>query len=142
MNPRRAGTLGACDANTSEGDMPRIVIAEDDPDTRELICCALRPIAGEVREAASGLELLELIAHDGPFDLIVTDLAMPQVDGVRAIAMVRNAGVHTPILLVTAYPPESASENGLTSALFGNVQLVRKPFALAALREAAVALMT
>lgn len=115
--------------------MGRVIIAEDDPDTRALMRAALRPLDCEVFEAGSGLELLELIAYGGPFDLIVTDLAMPHIDGVRVIAMVRNARVQTPILIVTAYPPDDVGES-TTRWLGEEVKLLRKPFGLHALRHA------
>ena len=117
--------------------MRRLVLAEDDEDTRALMRSALGSLDCEIREAASGLELLECLAYEGPFDLIVTDLAMPHLDGVRAIAMARNAGLKTPVLLVTAYPPD----DGASGDWLGDVRLLRKPFGLSALRTAVTDLM-
>lgn len=119
----------------------RIVIAEDDVDTRALIKAALRPLDCELRETGSGLELLEAIAFEGPFDLIVTDLAMPHIDGVRVLAMLRNAGMNTPAILVTAYGPQDVQDDGKTGDLLGNVHLMRKPFGLSALRRVASSLL-
>jgi CheY-like chemotaxis protein len=122
----------------------RVIIADDDPQTRELIRAALRPLNHEVRETSSGLELLEALAYEGPFDLIVTDLMMPSIDGIRVIAMARNAGVETPILVVTAYPPQDLAGDGDTATSLrwlGGATLIRKPFGLADLREAAAALL-
>jgi two-component system, cell cycle sensor histidine kinase and response regulator CckA len=114
--------------------MGRVIIAEDDPDTRALMRAALKNMDCEIVEAASGLELLELVAYGGPFDLIVTDLAMPHIDGVRVIAMVRNAGLNTPVLIVTAYPPDDVGDG--SAKWLGDVKLLRKPFGLQALRHA------
>lgn len=119
--------------------MGRVIIAEDDLATRELIRTALRPLECEIVETASGLELLERIAYEGPFDVIVTDLAMPCIDGVRVIAMVRNAGVDTPVVVVTAYPPEDV--DGETARWLGEVRLVRKPFGLQELRRTVAPLL-
>jgi len=117
--------------------MARVVIAEDDVDTRALMRAALRPLDLEIHEVGTGLELLERIATAGPFDLIITDLMMPHIDGVRVIAMLRNAGLVTPVLMVTAYPPD----DGPAAEWLGQVRLLRKPFGLVALREAASALI-
>jgi CheY-like chemotaxis protein len=117
--------------------MARVVIADDDPEIRTLLRAALGPRDHQVRETASGLELLEALAYEGPFDLIVTDLMMPHIDGVRVIAMARNAGVETPVLIVTAHSPDDEP----TAAWLGRARILRKPFALASVREAARALM-
>jgi CheY-like chemotaxis protein len=119
--------------------MGRVIIAEDDAATRELMRTALRPLDCEVVETCSGLELLERIAYEGPFDVIVTDLAMPCIDGVRVLAMVRNAGVETPVLIVTAYPPADLDETDAHT--YGEVQLLRKPFGLNELRSAVSSMM-
>ncbi len=115
----------------------RVIIAEDDLDTRYIIRLALRPLECEIVEASSGLELLEALAHQGSFDLIITDLAMPYIDGVRVVAMARTANLRTPVLLVTAYPPDDMA----TVQWLGDVWLLRKPFALSSLRAAAEGLM-
>ena len=116
--------------------MCRVVIAEDDFETRSLMRLALRHMSCHILEVGSGLELLEAIAYDGPFDLIVTDIAMPHIDGVRVIAMARNAGVNTPILVVSAHVPEDT-----TAAWLGEVKILRKPFGLQALRQAVTSLL-
>ena len=116
--------------------MCRVVIAEDDAETRSLMRLALRHMRCEIREVGSGLELLEAIAYEGPFDLIVTDIAMPHIDGVRVIAMARNAGVKTPILVVSAHAPDDTG-----AAWLGEVKLLRKPFGLQALRQAVTSLL-
>jgi CheY-like chemotaxis protein len=114
--------------------MRRVVIAEDDPETRALMCLALGTMGCEVVDVGTGLELLETLAYAGPFDAIVTDLAMPHIDGVRVIAMVRNAGLRTPVLVVTAHAPAELDHNA--TRWLGDVTLLRKPFGLNALRGA------
>ena len=116
--------------------MCRVVIAEDDVETRSLMRLALRHMSFEIREVGSGLELLEALAYEGPFDLIVTDIAMPQIDGVRVIAMARNAGVTTPVLVVSAHVPDDT-----TAAWLGEVKVLRKPFGVQALRQAVTLLL-
>jgi two-component system OmpR family response regulator len=114
--------------------MRRVVLAEDDPKTRALMCIAISTMGCEVIDVGSGLELLETLAYAGPFDAIVTDLAMPHIDGVRVIAMVRNAGLRTPVLVVTALAPADIDHH--TTRWLGDVTLLRKPFGLHALRGA------
>jgi CheY-like chemotaxis protein len=112
----------------------RVIIAEDDEATNTLMRLALGVFDCEVTQTHSGLELLERVAFEGPFDVIVTDLMMPQLDGARVIAMMRTAGVATPVLVVTGHPTERAPE-------FEDVQLLRKPFALDAFRQAVRAVL-
>lgn len=120
--------------------MHRVVIAEDDPATRTLMSVALSAMGYDVVDVGNGLDLLETVAYAGPFDVIVTDLAMPQIDGVRLIAIMRNAGVRTPVLMVTAHAPEDMGEDA--TEWLGECTLLRKPFGIGALRGAVSELLS
>ena len=110
----------------------RILIADDEEDCRELVSFALDAPGTEISTAASGGELLELVAEGGSFDLIVTDINMPWMEGLQVLASMREAGLTTPVLVITGVmrPDLEASV-----ARMGNAKLLRKPFAIAALRE-------
>ena len=116
----------------------RIVIADDDQDTLDLLHRALRSATTEIVEAASGAELIQRLAEDGPFDLIVTDIQMPWMHGLDVLRSARAADVTTPTLVVTG---ASRAEHQATVARLGNARLLRKPFGIAALREAVAALL-
>lgn len=116
----------------------RIAIADDDPDTLDILRRALRSSTTEILEAASGAELVQLLAEEGPFDLIVTDIHMPWMHGIDVLLSARAAQVHTPALVVTGV---SRLDLQATVARLGNAKLLYKPFEIASLREAVTELI-
>jgi CheY-like chemotaxis protein len=115
----------------------RILIADDDLDDLELLELAVDRDA-DVYTATNGGELFELVAESAPFDVIVTDLDMPWIPGLQALASIRDAGLGTPVLVVTGLDRPRLHD---TIARLGNAMLLRKPFEIAALRRALVALL-
>ena len=74
-----------------------------------------------------------LIALHGPFDLIVTDVDMPWMDGITAIRSARGSEVQVPVLVITGISrPDLAAE----VERLGNARLLRKPICVSALRKA------
>jgi PAS domain S-box-containing protein len=80
----------------------RVLLAEDEPGLRRLAARALRE-AGHVVEAASnGREALDLFrAH--PFDLVLTDHAMPEMSGDQLAVAVKSISASTPVVLLTGF---------------------------------------
>jgi CheY-like chemotaxis protein len=113
----------------------RILVAEDDPAMLSAICRALRQLGYGVVQAESGADLVDQLAGEGPFDLIVTDVSMPWMDGLKAVRSIRTVGLSTPVIVVTAL-----ADQDLTSQVraLGPAILLRKPFDLKEL-EAAIA---
>jgi len=116
----------------------RVLIADDDPDTLQLIALAVHAPGVEVYVAMDGLELLELIAECEPFDLIVTDVSMPSIAGLQVLASIREAGLDTPAIVVTGLDRPALPD---TIARLGKTILVRKPFEIVELRRAIAALL-
>jgi CheY-like chemotaxis protein len=116
----------------------RIAIADDDPDSVELLRLALQNPKTEIREATNGAELVQLLGEDGSFDLIVTDIHMPWMEGLQVLRAARAAKVNTPVLVITglARPELQTKVDRL-----GNARLLHKPFGIAELREAVVELI-
>ena len=106
----------------------RILVAEDDEDLLQTVAGALEAEGAEVVCAESGAELVERMAADGPFGLVITDVSMPWGSGVRAMRLARTAGVQTPVLVMTGLRDEWIPTEVL--ALGDNVALLRKPFGL------------
>jgi CheY-like chemotaxis protein len=92
----------------------RVLVAENDEDTRALIAELLLGEGREVVEVASGEELLHQALNDrttstrfkDPFDVIVTEERMPGGTGLDMIERLRRAGCATPVLLITAFVDE------------------------------------
>jgi len=118
--------------------MARIAIADDDPDSLALLSQALRGPTIEIREADSGVALVLLLAQEGPFHLVVTDVDMPWMDGPAVIKTARASALGAPVLFVTGF---ASAELEATVAELGNARLLRKPIEISALRDAAAALL-
>jgi CheY-like chemotaxis protein len=112
----------------------QVVVADDDPDALELLGDVLRSLPVQVHAASSGAELVVLLADRGPFDLIVTDIDMPWMEGLAVVRSARAAQIETPVLFVSGIdrPDLSASVASL-----GSARILRKPITVAALRSAA-----
>ncbi len=121
--------------------MAKILIAEDDDAVRELVARALNEDGHELTVAADGAAALDALSrHDGEFDLLLTDVKMPVLDG---IALALAAGRDHPevsIMLMTGYADQRERAHGLDALVH---DVIAKPFSLeqikGAVREALVA---
>jgi CheY-like chemotaxis protein len=121
--------------------MAKILIAEDDDAIRELVMRALDEDGHELTGAADGAEALDVLSrHDGEYDLLLTDVKMPVLDG---IALALAAGRDHPdvaIMLMTGYADQRERAHGLDALVH---DVINKPFSVeqikGAVREALVA---
>ena len=86
-----------------------VAIADDDPDVRRILGAALTAAGNDVRTAASGGELLDLVRRIHP-DVAVIDLVMPGMDGLEAIAVMRVEPALSRIPIVAMISREMATE--------------------------------
>jgi CheY-like chemotaxis protein len=88
----------------------RILVAEDDDDTRELMRRTLERRGYEVTTASDGVEAFDLAVRLRP-DLIITDIHMPAADGAHLVRRVRDTPElrATPIIVTTGYGTGSAT---------------------------------
>ena len=105
----------------------------------EQVAEALEQPGFSVLRAGNGTELLEQLANEGPFDLIVTDVSMPWMSGLQVANSARTAEVETPVIVITATTDPTLDQQ--VAALGKNARLLRKPFELDALQAAATALL-
>ena len=114
--------------------MARILIAEDEDDVRGLLARALRQDGHAVVTAGDGAEALDILVREqGAFELLLTDIRMPVMDGIAlALATARDYPAVT-ILLMTAYADQRERASGLNRLIH---DVVTKPFTLATLRAA------
>ncbi len=110
--------------------MQRILVVEDSLTMREWIAAALEELEPPVKldEAGSGFDALRLLPHH-VYDLIVTDINMPDINGLELISFVRNDPRYaaTPLVIVSTESSEEDRRRGL--ALGANAYLV-KPFSV------------
>jgi DNA-binding response OmpR family regulator len=107
--------------------MAKIVIAEDEPDIRELIAFTLRFAGHEVIAGANGQEGYDLTKQHHP-DLSMFDVRMPKMTGYDACKMIKSDPeiANTPVVFLSAKGQENEIEQGLAS---GADDYLLKPFA-------------
>ncbi len=94
--------------------MFRILIAEDDRELRQLFSHVLAKHGYSVVGVSNGREaLIEIEA--GYFDLIISDIMMPEMDGYELVRTLRDAENHTPVLMITAKDAFDAMQLGFIS---------------------------
>lgn len=102
-----------------------IIVADDEKDIRELIGDGLRRLGHTVLEAESGQEALKLI-HSNSVKLLVTDIRMPNGDGISLLKSIREESCQFPVIVMTGFSdvcPEEIYELGAKHILL-------KPFRL------------
>jgi two-component system cell cycle response regulator CpdR len=114
--------------------MARILIAEDEEALCALCARALSTAGHEVKTAGDGGDALELLKREGGrFDLLLTDIRMPVMDGIAlSLAAARDYPEIT-ILLMTGYADQRERAHGLDALIH---DVIPKPFTLAVLRDA------
>lgn len=110
----------------------RILVVDDDATLRELLVDTLSSLEYEVAAATDGVEALEVLTdeHSEPYDLVITDIKMPRMDGVNLTKRLRRYFPGLPVLTITAYPNDKiiseAAPNGS----------IDKPFRISHLEDA------
>ena len=111
--------------------MARILVAEDDDNVRSFVVRALQMSGHDVLDASDGGLALEMVAeHKGEFDLLVSDIKMPVMDG---ISLALSVGADYPdltILLMTGFADQRERAHGLDALIY---DVMPKPFSLQAL---------
>ena len=103
---------------------PKALLAEDDSQLRELVAGYLLQLGYQVQEAPNGAVAIEHL-NDDPFDLLVTDLLMPQANGDSSIQHARKSGACNRFLLMSGnpYDPRFHSYSDSNDSCF-----IEKPF--------------
>lgn len=114
--------------------MARILLTEDDESVRTFVKRALELDGHEITEAEDGGIALEILrARQGNFDLLLSDIMMPVMDGIAlALAAARDFPA-LPILLMTGFADQRERAFGLDSLVS---DVISKPFTLAEIRAA------
>lgn len=113
----------------------RILLVEDSSAMRAFVRAALSDDADvEVVEASSGFEALRLLPRQ-PYDLVITDIHMPDINGLEVIAFMRKSDAHkaTPLLIIST---EAAAKDRDRALALGADGFLSKPFEATALKDA------
>ena len=106
-----------------------ILLIEDDTEAAKFLVKGLRESGHAVDHAADGREGL-FRATEGQFDLVVTDRMLPHIDGLAIIQLMRQKGITTPVLVLSALGSVDDRVRGLKA---GGDDYLTKPFAFAEL---------
>jgi two-component system chemotaxis response regulator CheY len=106
--------------------MTRILAVDDSPSMREMVRIALDSAGFEVAQAVDGQQALEL-ARQSSFDLVLSDVNMPEMNGIELIRALRaeHSYRHTPILMLTT---EASPERKREGKEAGATGWIVKPF--------------
>jgi CheY-like chemotaxis protein len=114
--------------------MAHVLVIDDDADVRTIIRRAVQSEGHIVTEAGDGAEGLRLF-KERPVDLVITDILMPEREGIETIIELRRQRPELPILAISGGSPITERDGLLMSAdLLGATRVLPKPFTLAELR--------
>jgi len=105
----------------------KVLIVDDSKSTRELIVAAIEQLDGfSVYESASGFEALKILPRHR-FDLIITDINMPDINGLELINFVKKNPNYrdTPLFIISTESSETDRQRGLA---LGAAEYLIKPF--------------
>jgi len=112
----------------------RILVAEDDPDSRKLLCTILKIEGWEVVEAEDGAIALDIIKnHENNIDILITDYMMPNLNGIELLGKVREIYPILPVIICTAIDEKEVIRKALR---MGADDFLDKPLRRAKLKEA------
>ena len=114
--------------------MARILIAEDEEGLRSLVARALSQDGHAVTTANDGAEALDVLEREhGAFELLLTDIRMPIMDGIALALATARDHPEVVILLMTGYADQRERASGLDALIH---DVIAKPFSLATIRNA------
>ena len=110
--------------------MKRVLIVDDELSMREMLAILLKKEGHDVRSAGSRSEAAQTLA-DGPVDLVLTDIKLPDGDGLEILRHVKAAAPATPVVVMTAY---GTTELAVAARKLGAEAYILKPFDVDELR--------
>jgi len=117
----------------------RILFVDGDQTIGEAVTAMLKEMGHEVRKETSGMDALAVFSHDpGAFDLVITDLGMPDISGLLLAEKFFKMRADVPLVLLTGAEGEALSRTRETGIRW----YCMKPISTAALREAVESALT
>jgi len=109
---------------------PRVLVVDDEPDLLELLELTLSRMGLETVCAQSVGEAVQLLDKD-PFDLCLTDMRLPDGEGLRVVEHITHKGLDVPVAVITAF---GSAENAVAALKAGAFDYLAKTVALEQLR--------
>ena len=102
----------------------KILFVDDDPNMQKMVELFIRKSKHQLSCAKNGRSALKILENN-KFDLIITDIQMPELDGLALIDEIKKLNIEVPIVIVSAFGQESMSQKAITKGAF---KIVHKPF--------------
>ena len=102
----------------------RVLVVDDELNMRRVLEIMLHKMGHETRTASDGQEALALVQHES-FDLVLTDLRMPKLDGIGLLDALRTQGIEVPVIILTAY---GSVEGAVAAMKQGAYDYILRPF--------------
>lgn len=117
------------DTPACSGHKYAILIVDDEPSLRDILSQILDGY--HVTTVPNGYEAVRIL-EQRPFEMVITDLMMPQVDGFTVLVTAKKANPSADVLVLTGYP---SLENERRCRALGCTDILAKPFAVTAIRS-------
>jgi DNA-binding NtrC family response regulator len=117
----------------------KLLIIDDSEEILTALCNFFTKKKYDVISASNGLDGLKLLDEEGEtFDLVITDLVLPNISGVAVISIVKNRFPNTPVIAITGWGehPEALAKEAQADLV------LEKPFKLPSLEKAAKRLLS
>ncbi|HEX4884912.1 MAG TPA: response regulator, partial [Casimicrobiaceae bacterium] len=109
---------------------PKVLVIDDEPDLLELLELTLSRMGLDTTRAESVGEAIRLLDRE-PYDLCLTDMRLPDGEGLRVVEHINQKGLDVPVAVITAY---GSAENAVAALKAGAFDYLAKPVALEQLR--------
>jgi CheY-like chemotaxis protein len=126
MEETKKETKKSVSSNTAQAIPRRILVADDDKAIRDVVTWFLEFMGFEVAIAANGIEALAVFLKSS-FDLVLTDLQMPDMDGLSLASHIKERSPSTPLILLTGSDRETVRKKAERSLVDS---VIFKPFRL------------
>ncbi|SMF18913.1 Response regulator receiver domain-containing protein [Tistlia consotensis] len=113
---------------------PTVLVIDDDPDMRALIAATLESAGYQVLTSENGREAVATLIET-PVDLVITDLFMPEFDGLEVIRAIRDCADHLPILAISGSSAYVTMDYLPIAHLLGADAVLPKPFPIKVLEQ-------
>jgi two-component system, cell cycle response regulator CpdR len=119
--------------------MSRVLIVDDEESMRLLVARAIAMDGHDIITATDGAEALEILGTDSAFDLMLTDIQMPIMDGIALALTAARDFPQLTILLMTGFADQRERASGLSAIAY---DVISKPFSVADIRTAVADALT
>ncbi len=111
--------------------MKKVLVVDDTKNIRMILTKCLEIEGYEVMTASDGKQALEMFGNN-TFDLAFLDIKLPEIRGTEVLKRIREAGIRTPVIIITAY---ATVKNAVDCTNLGAVAYVQKPFSAEKIRS-------